>query len=209
MWSVMNSGPVAQFRPMESRSACAMEAQNASAVWPGQHGAHGFDGARDHHRNAPARARARRRSMASSAALTLRVSWRSRPAEYPRRPRPAPWPGREKLSISCGKVTPPVTVMALVVGPMEPATKRGLRGGGEFGRRLPRQSRGGEVQFVGVVLQAVFGQHQRRAAEGVGLDDVGAGLEIGAVDRPAPRRAACARGSRCSPRAPARRNRRP
>ena len=26
MWSVMNSGPVAQFRPTESRSACAMEA---------------------------------------------------------------------------------------------------------------------------------------------------------------------------------------
>ncbi len=30
----MNSGPVAQFRPMASRSACATETQKASAAWP-------------------------------------------------------------------------------------------------------------------------------------------------------------------------------
>ena len=36
------------------------------------------------------------------------------------------WPARRSSRSSCGKVTPPVTVMALVVGPIEPATKRGL-----------------------------------------------------------------------------------
>ena len=35
-------------------------------------------------------------------------------------------PCSRKLSISCWKVTPPVTEIALVVGPMDPATKRGL-----------------------------------------------------------------------------------
>ena len=47
----MNSGPVAQLRPMESRSACAMEAQKASGVLAGEHGAHGLDGARNHDRD--------------------------------------------------------------------------------------------------------------------------------------------------------------
>ena len=50
MWSVMNSGPVAQLSPIDSRSACAIEAQKGFGVLPGQHGAHGFDGARDHDR---------------------------------------------------------------------------------------------------------------------------------------------------------------
>jgi hypothetical protein len=34
MWSVMNSGPVAQLSPIESRSAWATEESSASAFWP-------------------------------------------------------------------------------------------------------------------------------------------------------------------------------
>ena len=41
---------------------------------------------------------------------------------------------------------------------------------------------GGEVQLVGAVFQLVLGQDDPGAAEGVGLDDVGAGFEVLAVD---------------------------
>ena len=77
---------------------------------------------------------------------------------------------------------PPVTVIAFVVGPIEPATNRGLPGGGELVGGLSRQSRRGNIQLVRAIRETVLGQHQRRAAERVGLDHVRAGLEIGAVD---------------------------
>ena len=41
---------------------------------------------------------------------------------------------------------------------------------------------GGGVELVGLVGEAVLAEHQRRAAEGVGLDDVAAGGEIALVD---------------------------
>ena len=34
MWSVMNSGPVAQLMPSESSGACMTDAQSASTSWP-------------------------------------------------------------------------------------------------------------------------------------------------------------------------------
>ena len=89
MWSVMNSGPVAQFRPIDSRSAWAMEAQNASAVWPASIvpiGSMVPDTIVGMRRPSSRRSR----SMASSAALTLRVSWQVSTAACRRRPRPAP-----------------------------------------------------------------------------------------------------------------------
>ena len=46
----------------------------------------------------------------------------------------------------------------------------------------PGQARAVEVQLVGQRLEAVVGLRDGRAAERVGLDDVGAGLEIGVVD---------------------------
>ena len=71
-----------------------------------------------------------------------------------------------------------------LVGPIEPATKRGrdgsLRGVLVAGR--PRQLRALEVQLVDQRLEPVVGLRDRGAAEGVGLDDVAAGLEILAVD---------------------------
>ncbi len=51
----------------------------------------------------------------------------------------------------------------------------------ELVRRLPRQLGRAAVQLVRFILEVVLGQHNRRAAERVRLDDVRAGFEIGAV----------------------------
>ena len=77
-------------------------------------------------------------------------------------------------------MTPPVTEIVLVPGPIEPATKRGRVGGRRRVGDLARQARGGVVDLVDLVLQAVLGEHDARAAEGVGLDHVGAGVEVAA-----------------------------
>ena len=44
-----------------------------------------------------------------------------------------------------------------------------------------RERRGGDVQLVGEVLQAVVGERDALRVEGVGLEEVGARLEVGAV----------------------------
>ena len=119
------------------------------------------------------------------------------------------WPDRSKSSISSGKVMPPVTLMALVVGPMEPATKRGLAEVENSSAAWRASCAAGRFKFVGLALEAVFGQHQRVPPKVVGFDDVGAGREIGAVDvehHVGPR---AHQVFRCSPRAPGRRNRPP
>jgi len=43
---------------------------------------------------------------------------------------------------------------------------------------LAGQPRRGDIHLVGQVLDAVLGLHDARRAEGVGLDDVGAGVEV-------------------------------
>ena len=58
--------------------------------------------------------------------------------------------------MSSSKVTPPVTEMALVVGPIEPATKRGRRAWRTVGRGLARDSGGGHVDLVRALAQAVL-----------------------------------------------------
>ncbi len=55
-------------------------------------------------------------------------------------------------------------------------------GGGELVAASHRELGGAPVELPRPVGQAVLGEHDRRAAEGVGLDEIGAGLEIGAVD---------------------------
>jgi hypothetical protein len=69
------------------------------------------------------------------------------------------------------------------IGPMEPATKRGLSGffGPGVGRFL-RDARRSDVHLVDDVLQAVVGLGDARRGERVGLDDVRAGREVGVVD---------------------------
>ena len=44
------------------------------------------------------------------------------------------------------------------------------------------QARGFRVDRMDLVLEVVFGKHDAGAAEGVGADDVGTGLQIGVVD---------------------------
>ena len=47
----------------------------------------------------------------------------------------------------------------------------------------PRQRRGGQVQLAGAIRELEIGHGDARGPERVGLDDVGAGFEILAVDR--------------------------
>ena len=70
------------------------------------------------------------------------------------------------------------------VGPIAPATKRGRSGVRAVQRvgRVAREPRRRDVQLVDDRLEAVVGLRDRRRVEGVGLDDVGAGLEVGVVD---------------------------
>ena len=87
------------------------------------------------------------------------------------------------MSTSSSKVTPPVTVIALVVGPMEPATQRGRPSAASASAAASRASSAARrVDLQRLVGEPVLGEDQRRRAERVGLGDVGAGLEVAAVD---------------------------
>ena len=57
-----------------------------------------------------------------------------------------------------------------------------LGGGGKFVGAFAGEFRGGVVQLVGPVLQLKFRQHNRGSAKSVGLDNVGAGLQISAMN---------------------------
>ena len=126
-WSVMKSGPVAQLSPTASRSRCAIATYSASTPWPASivpivsivtDTATGT--------RTPTVSVAS--SMPSSAALRLSVSCvvSSRSRSTP--PRSSPSTCSAYACRSRAKVTPPVTDSVLVVGPIEPATKRGLSG---------------------------------------------------------------------------------
>ncbi len=79
-------------------------------------------------------------------------------------------------------MTPPVTLIAFVVGPIEPATNRGFFAVVNSVRRAPRKLRRRAIQFVRASFQSVFGQHNGRAAKRVRLDDVRAGFEVRAMN---------------------------
>ena len=87
-------------------------------------------------------------------------------------------------------MTPPVTEMVLVVGPIEPATKRGLLGVENLSAAA-RAMRAAATLIAWVCSsQPVLGEHERGRAEGVGLEDVGAGSEetlVHALDDVGPR----------------------
>ena len=176
----MNSGPVAQLRPTESSGACIDRGVERLDVLAGEHRPHRLDRGRDHDRARAGRPRRRPASIADAApALTLRVS-----CDVSRRRKSAPpstRPERLRLGsapISSSKVTPPVTVIALVVGPIEPATKRGRPGVEAFAAASRASSAARRLISMRLSREAVLGEHERRAAERVGLDHVGAGVEV-------------------------------
>ena len=87
------------------------------------------------------------------------------------------------------------------VGPSTPTAKRGLRriarlGGVAAGARQPR---GLAVELRHQVLELVVGLRDLGRVEGVGLDQVGAGLEVGLVDGADQFRPASASAGRCCP----------
>ena len=71
-----------------------------------------------------------------------------------------------------------------LVGPMAPATKRGLSGvsARHFVGGRTRQPRTLPVHLEGDVLHAVVGLRHPRRRKGVGFDDVGAGPQVVEVD---------------------------
>ena len=121
-------------------------------------------------------------SIASTPALMLRVSWQVSSRRRSAPPSMSPRACSRKFPRSSSNVTPPVTLMAFVVGPIEPATKRGLAGAGKFVRGLPREFRRAAIDLACAVAQPVLREHQGRAAKGIRLDNVRAGLEILAVN---------------------------
>ena len=75
-----------------------------------------------------------------------------------------------------------LTVMLLRVGPMEPATKRGLRAV-ENSSAACRASRAAVIiELVRFAIHAVIHQVALGAVERIGLDDIRAGFQIRAMD---------------------------
>ena len=69
-----------------------------------------------------------------------------------------------------------------LVGPTAPATKRGRSGVATTATASPGELRPGPVQLISEVAASGSRPARRGRGEGVGLDDVGAGLEIGDVN---------------------------
>ncbi len=69
----------------------------------------------------------------------------------------------------------------LVPGPIEPATKRGEPGDAYSSATRRASDADGLRHLAGALRDAVLGQDDREPAEGVGLDDVDADVEEGAV----------------------------
>ena len=129
-------------------------------------------------------------STAKIAALALRVSkivsMNSRSAPPSSRPRRGVGVRRDQLvegHVAGGRV---VDVRRDRGGPGGRAQRAGdvarPLGGRDLVGDRPGQPGGLEVELVGELLHAVVGQRDRGGVEGVGLDDVGAGLEVLAVD---------------------------
>ena len=77
---------------------------------------------------------------------------------------------------------PPVTLIALVVGPIEPATKRGLPGFEYSSAAFRANSEASRLILRENSPKPVFRQNHRSAAERIRLDDVRPGCQIFAVN---------------------------
>ncbi len=148
---------------------------------PGQHGAHGLDGARHHHGNPAAEFLAQAADAEQGGLDVARIL-----------------AGLHQQHVGAA-VHHGLGLLVEVLdefrechaardrdrfggGPNGAGHEARAAGGGELVGGLARDTGGGEVQLIGAILQAVLGQHQAGAAEGVGLHHVGAGLVISAVN---------------------------
>ena len=151
------------------------------------------DGAGDDHRPAPAALLEQRLDREDRGLGVEGVEDRLDEEQVRRRRRRRPLAASRYAATSWSKVTlrAPGSLTSgeidavRVVGPSAPATYRGLSGVRAVTSSATRagQPRRLEVELVGELLHAVVGQRDRVGVEGVGLDDVGAGLEVLAVDR--------------------------
>ena len=123
----MKAGPVAQLSPTASGSACSMEARKASAACPPSMVPE-VSMVPDTTSGRRVPASSNTLSAAIRAALVLRVSWQVSMNSRSTPPSSRPRICSAKVATSSEKVMPPVTEIARVVGPTEPATKRGLSG---------------------------------------------------------------------------------
>ncbi len=154
-------------------------------VLPRQHGAHGLDGAADHHRHTAAGGQAE--------FLIQPLDGQQRRLDVAR-----VLAGFDQQQVGAAQHQAAglhVEDLAQLGERNSAGDGDGLGGGAHRTRHearpprlgkgvggLPRQRRRLLVQLQRPLRQAVFGQHQRRGAEAVGFDDVGAGCEIGAVN---------------------------
>ena len=82
-----------------------------------------------------------------------------------------------------GSFTSGLSEAVRLVGPSTPITKRGLSGrlrASAASQASRGNARAFAVEFAHQVLQVVVGQRDRGGVEGVGLDQVGAGVQVGA-----------------------------
>ena len=185
-----SSAPSAQFSPTASGRTCRTEFQNASVTWP--------DRVRPlasvmvpetitgHRRPCSSN----RVSTAKIAALALRVSkmvsisrMSAPPSTSPRASSRYAATRSSKLTLRApGSLTSGEIDAVFEVGPERAGDEARSVGGGDVVDRLAGERRGRDVQLVAEVLEAVVGLRDARAVEGVGADDVGARVEVGAVD---------------------------
>ena len=123
----MNSGPVAQFRPMEKSGACDTLAHSASTPCPASIVPVGSM-VPDSRIGTRVPVSANACSSPMSAVLTLRVSCCVSTSSTSTFPSRRPIACSRKFAVSSSNVMPPVTLIAFVVGPMLPATNLGLSG---------------------------------------------------------------------------------
>jgi hypothetical protein len=120
----MKSGPVAQLRPMANRSRCATDTYRASIDCPASI-VPIVSMETDSTTGTDRPARAKPSSMPTRAAFTLRVSCCVSRKRTSTPPSSSPSVCSANAAVTWSNVTPPVTEMVFVPGPMEPATKRG------------------------------------------------------------------------------------
>ena len=181
MWSVIRSGPVAQFMPTPSRSVIRDGSVERVDGLAAEHGAGAFDGDAGDYRNVDSEIarqlfhghQARLEAAGVEAGFDEEIVGAALDEAF----------GLEVvIGAKFGEGGGAGDVEIFISGPDGAGDEARFGGGGILVGDLAREFGGGEVELVGAVFELVIGQRDARAAEGVGLDDVGAGFEILAMN---------------------------